>query len=422
MKKKNQIIKLCVIILVMILAAVLFITGLPLSNIFGVYDIQPVSSLIKYGLDFTGGVYVVLQANETDTQITQDTLEKAVTIIRSRIDSLGVSEPEISQQGSDKIRISIPDISDEQAAIDMIGKTAELTFVDPSGNVILTGADVKSSVYENYTDSYGASSPAVKLTFSDNGATLFSEATARLLNQKIYIMLDNEQLSDPTVNTQITDGVAYITNIGDKDTAMELATLIRAGALPVDFTVVQSQKIGATLGEDAFSKSIKGGLIGIALVLLFMLLVYKIPGLAADIALLIYTLIFVYIMALLKVTLTLPGIAGIVLSIGMAVDANIIIFERIKEELTLGKSAFASINSGFASAFKTVFDANITTIIAAAALFFFGSGTIRGFALTLMIGVCVSMFTAVVVTKNLIKSIVTIFGGQTLSFGRKAEI
>ncbi len=304
----------------------------------------------------------------------------------------------------------------------MIGKTAELRFTDPSGNVILTGADVESSVYDNYTDNYGMSSPAVKLTFSENGAQLFSEATARLLNQKIYIMLDDEQLSDPTVNVQITDGVAYITNIGDKETAMELATLIRAGALPVDFTVVQSQKIGATLGEDALSKSLNGGLIGAALILLFMLLIYKTPGFAADMALLIYILLFMYIMAFLKVTLTLPGIAGIVLSIGMAVDANIIIFERIKEEVTLGKSAFSSINSGFASAFKTVLDANITTIIAAAALFFFGSGTIRGFALTLMIGVCVSMFTAVVVTKNIIKSVVTIFGGQTLSFGRKADV
>ena len=422
MKKKNQIIKLCVIALVIILAAVIFISGLPISKLFGVYDIKPVSGLIKYGLDFTGGVYVVLQANETDTEITQDTLEKAVTIIRSRIDSLGVSEPEISQQGNDKIRISIPDIADEQAAIDMIGKTAELRFTDPSGNVILTGADVESSVYDNYTDNYGMSSPAVKLTFSENGAQLFSEATARLLNQKIYIMLDDEQLSDPTVNVQITDGVAYITNIGDKETAMELATLIRAGALPVDFTVVQSQKIGATLGEDALSKSLNGGLIGAALILLFMLLIYKTPGFAADMALLIYILLFMYIMVFLKVTLTLPGIAGIVLSIGMAVDANIIIFERIKEEVTLGKSAFSSINSGFASAFKTVLDANITTIIAAAALFFFGSGTIRGFALTLMIGVCVSMFTAVVVTKNIIKSVVTIFGGQTLSFGRKADV
>ena len=321
MKKKNQIIKLCVIALVIILAAVIFISGLPISKLFGVYDIKPVSGLIKYGLDFTGGVYVVLQANETDTEITQDTLEKAVTIIRSRIDSLGVSEPEISQQGNDKIRISIPDIADEQAAIDMIGKTAELRFTDPSGNVILTGADVESSVYDNYTDNYGMSSPAVKLTFSvydnytdnygmsspavkltfsENGAQLFSEATARLLNQKIYIMLDDEQLSDPTVNVQITDGVAYITNIGDKETAMELATLIRAGALPVDFTVVQSQKIGATLGEDALSKSLNGGLIGAALILLFMLLIYKTPGFAADMALLIYILLFMYIMAFLK--------------------------------------------------------------------------------------------------------------------------
>lgn len=184
--------------------------------------------------------------------------------------------------------------------------------------------------------------------------------------------------------------------------------------------MVQAQSVGATLGQDSLSKAILGGIVGVALVMLFMLLVYKISGLAADLALAIYIVIFMYIIASLKVTLTLTGIAGIVLSVGMAVDANIIIFERIKEELALGKSALSSVDSGFSIAFKTVLDANVTTIIAAAALFLFGSGTIRGFALTLMIGVLVSMFTAVVVTKGFIKSIVIIFGNKTLFFAGKA--
>lgn len=418
MKKRKHVIKLCSIVIVLILAAVLFVTGLPLSRIAGVYDVEPVGSMINYGLDLTGGVYVVLQANEAE--VSEDTLEKAVTIIRQRIDSLGVNEPEISIQGSDKIRISIPDVEDEAAAIDLIGQTAKLQFEDPDGNVVVTGEHVVSSTYDNFTDANGVQTPAVKLMFNEEGTRLFAEATARLIGQVIYIKLDEEVISYPTVSTTITEGTAYITNIGDKEKAMELATLIRAGALPVDFEVVQAQSVGATLGQNSLSKAIFGGIIGFALIMLFMLVIYRTPGIAADLALVIYVAIFMYLISLLRVTLTLTGIAGIVLSIGMAVDANVIIFERIKEELALGKSPVTSVNSGFSIAFKTVLDANITTIIAALALFFFGSGTIRGFALTLMIGVAVSMFTAVLVTKSLIISIIEIFGGKALNFGRKA--
>ncbi|MBO4359902.1 MAG: protein translocase subunit SecD [Eubacteriaceae bacterium] len=405
--------------LAVILAVLVFVFGIPLSRIAGVYDVRPVGSMIKYGLDLTGVVYVVLQADESVTEVSEDTLEKAITIIRSRIDSLGVNEPEISIQGSNKIRVSIPSIEDEAAAVALIGQTAKLQFVDPDGNVILTGEHVQSSTYDNYTESTGVQTPAVKLVFDDEGAALFSEATARLIGQIIYIMLDDEVISSPKVNTQITEGTAYITGIGDKDTAMTLATLIRAGALPVDFTVVQAQSVGATLGQNSLQKALLGGIIGFGLIILFMLVFYRIPGLAADLALCIYVVIFLYIISLMKVTLTLTGIAGIVLSIGMAVDANVIIFERIKEELRLGKSPITSVNSGFSIAFRTVLDANVTTIIAALALFFFGSGTIRGFALTLMIGVAVSMFTAVVITKRLILAIVDIFGGSSLNFGKK---
>ena len=419
MKKRKQTIRLMLTVLAVILAVLVFVFGIPVSRIAGVYDVKPVGSMIKYGLDLTGGVYVVLQADESVTEVSEDTLEKAITIIRSRIDSLGVNEPEISIQGSNKIRVSIPSIEDEAAAVALIGQTAKLQFVDPDGNVIVTGEHVQSSTYDNYTESTGVQTPAVKLIFDDEGAALFSEATARLIGQVIYIMLDDEVISAPKVNTQITEGTAYITGIGDKDAAMNLATLIRAGALPVDFTVVQAQSVGATLGQNSLSKALFGGVIGFCLIILFMLVFYRIPGLAADLALCIYVVIFLYIISLMKVTLTLTGIAGIVLSIGMAVDANVIIFERIKEELRLGKSPITSVNSGFSIAFRTVLDANVTTIIAALALFFFGSGTIRGFALTLMIGVAVSMFTAVVVTKRLILAIVDIFGGSSLNFGKK---
>lgn len=415
MKKGKHIAKLCMLVLVVILASVIFITGLPISKLFGVYDIKPVSELISYGLDLTGGVYVVLQADESEAEVTADTLDKAIAIIRNRIDSLGLKEPEITKQGTNRIRISIPNIEDEAEAMELIGKTAELTFVDPDGNVILTGAHVKSSTYDTYTDSYGMASPAVKLVFDEEGAALFEEATAANIGKVITIKLDDEVISAPTVNSTITGGEAYITNIGDKDEAMQLAVLIRAGALPVDFEVVQAQSIGPSLGQNSLELSLRGGIIGSILILLFMIIFYRIMGIAADIALSIYIVLFLYIMALLEVTLTLPGIAGIVLSIGMAVDANVIIFERIREEIALGKSPLSAINSGFSRAFTTVLDANVTTLIAGTALFFFGSGTIRGFALTLIIGVLVSMFTAVFVTKRIIISIINIFGGKVLT-------
>lgn len=420
MKKGKHIVKLCILLLVIVLAVVIFINGLPLSKIAGVYDIKPIKDLINYGLDLTGGVYVVLQADESETEVTDDTLDKAIAIIRTRIDSLGLKEPEITKQGQNRIRVSIPNVENEQEALDMIGQTAELTFVGPDGEVILTGSNVESSTYDTYYNEYNVGSPAVKITFDTEGTQLFAEATAKYIGQIITIKLDDEEISTPTVNSVISAGEAYITNIGDKETAMNLAVLIRAGALPVDFEVVQAQSIGPSLGQNSLQSGIKGGIIGVVLVLIFMLIFYRAQGIAADIALSIYIVLFLYIMALLGVTLTLPGIAGIVLSIGMAVDANVIIFERIKEELKLGKSPMAAINSGFSRAFVTVLDANVTTIIAGAALFLFGSGTIRGFALTLIIGVLVSMFTAVFITKRLVTAIVDLFGGQVLT-GRIKE-
>ena len=414
MKKGKSIRGLAILTLVLILAVLIFLNGLPVSKILGVYDIKPIKNLISYGLDLTGGVYVVLQADESEGEITEDTIERTIAIIRTRIDSLGLNEPEISQQGSNRISISIPNVENEQQALDMIGRTAELTFVDPNGNVILTGANIETAVYDTFYDTYSVGSPAVKITFDADGASIFAKATAEFINQVITIKLDDEIISQPTVSAVITDGEAWITGINDKSEAMNLATLIRAGALPVKFEVVQTSTIGPTLGQNSLQKGLIGGIIGTVLILIFMIVFYKYLGLAADMALGIYIILFMYIMALLRVTLTLPGIAGIVLSIGMAVDANVIIFERIKDEVSLGKSAYASINSGFSRAFRTVLDANITTIIAGLALFLFGSGTIKGFALTLMIGVIISMFTAILVTKQLIILITNIFGQKTV--------
>lgn len=396
-------------VLLILLGSILFFYGLPISKVAGVYDVVPLKDLLNYGLDLTGGVYVVLEAKENDSEkLSDDTMAKAISTIRTRIDSLGVKEPTISQQGSNKIRISIPDIDDQQEALDLIGKTAKLEFIDPNGNVILDGSHIKSAKAESQT-SQGSSieEPIVSLEFTKEGTKLFAAATKEFMNQIIEIHLDGKMISNPEVQAEITDGKAIISNIGDKEEATNLATLIKAGALPVDLEIVEVRSIGPTLGQDSLNSSLKAGLIGVLLVFVFMLLVYRLPGFIADINLMIFLLIYMILMSLLGVTLTLPGIAGIILSVGMAVDANVIVFERIKEELRLGKSKLAAIDSAYKRAFTTIFDSNITTIIAGVVLYFLGSGTIKGFALTLMIGILVSMFTAVVVTKKVIKMVVS---------------
>ena len=417
MNRNKSIVRIGVIILALVLATVIFFNGLPISKVIGVYDIKPVKDMISYGLDLTGGVYVVLQADESGGQIEDDTLDKAIAIIRTRIDSLGLNEPSITKQGSNRIRISIPDIEDESAAIEIIGKTAQLEFVAPDGTIILTGEHVKNAEYASYYNStYGTYSPSVKLTLTDEGKEIFSEATAKYINQTISIKLDGEVLKTPTVSAQITDGISYITGLDSQEEATQLAILIKAGALPVSFSVVQTQTIGPTLGQDSLEKGLIGGVVGFCLILLFMLIFYKLPGLAADIALVIYVVMMMFVLALFKVTLTLPGIAGIVFSIGMAVDANIIIYQRIREEIQNGKTVMYALNSGYSRALTSVLDANITTLIAGYALFLFGSGTIRGFALTLMIGVLLSMFTSIFVTKRILKNVIAIKGEASPSF------
>lgn len=397
--------KLLIVFVLVVLSIVVFFYGLPVSRLFGVYDLEPVKDNLSYGLDLTGGVYVVLEAQETQGEeaITEETLSKAISTIRTRIDALGVKEPTIVSQGNNRIRVSIPDIDDAESALEVIGKTASLEFVAEDGTVVLTGKNVASAKYATQENTYGVNEPVVALTFDEEGTRLFAAATKQYLNQTISIRLDGEEISAPTVQAEITDGQAVITNINDVEAAQQIATLISAGALPVDFEVVQVQRIGAVLGEYSLQKSLLAGGIGILLVLVFMVVFYKSLGFVADIALIIYMVIYMYIMALLKVTLTLPGVAGIILSVGMAVDANIIIFERIKEEYKLGKSWSASLAGGFKYGMNTIVDSNTTTIIAGLILYFFGSGTVKGFALTLCIGIVVSMFTAISVTRFLLR-------------------
>ncbi|MBC3898298.1 protein translocase subunit SecD [Acetobacterium malicum] len=369
----------------------------------GVYDIGNVSNNINYGLDLTGGVNVVLEAQATDDDpVTAEKIESAMLTIRQRIDTLGVSEPTITKQGDNRIRVSIPSVSDQEEALDLIGKTAQLEFVGPDGTVILTGKDVVDSKGVMQTDSTGLEKAVVTLKFSEEGTKLFADATQKYIGQAIQIKLDDEIISSPTVNVAITNGEAVIEGIGDIEEAGNLASLIRGGALPVKLVPIEVRTVGPTLGQNSLDKSIYAGMIGIGLVLIFMLIFYRGLGIIADMALIIFIIIFMIILTALNVTLTLPGIAGLILTIGMAVDANVIIFERIKEEARLGKSLLTAIDAGFSRAFSTILDSNVTTLIAGFVLFFLGSGSVQGFAVTLILGILVSMFTAVVITKQLV--------------------
>jgi protein-export membrane protein SecD len=388
----------------------------------GSFEIKSIRDSIKLGLDIEGGVAIVYEAK---TDLTGNELSAAIDqsigILTKRVDSLGLTEPKISRQGDDRIRIEMPGVTDATEAIESIGKTAKLEFVLVDRNSIayegmksdefvytpiLSGSQVRTSNVA--TDEYN--NPAVGLEFDSTGTRLFREATAQartfdpINGGQIAILLDNEVISAPYTKVEIIDGKAIIMGNFTFEKASVLASLIRGGALPIELEEVQTSIIGATLGIGALNSSTKAAAIGFSIVVLFMIGYYRYPGLIASMALLLYASLLLFILVGLKATLTLPGIAGIVLSVGMAVDANVIIFERIKEEVSNGKSLRAAITSGFHRAIHTIVDANVTTFIAAVILYYFGSGPVQGFAVTLMVGIATSMFTAIVVTRILIRS------------------
>ncbi|NPV42515.1 MAG: protein translocase subunit SecD [Firmicutes bacterium] len=369
----------------------------------GEYKVIPVKEGINLGLDLQGGVYVLLEAQENEGQtVTNEKMMGAVEVIRGRVDELGVAERIIARQGEKRIRVELPGVKDTEKALSIIGQTASLRFVGPDKSVVLTGNDVKDA-----RAIYGPNNePMVSLKLNPEGKDKFAEATEKFLGQRIAIYLDERIISAPVVESVITAGEAVIEGLPNIDKAGELAMLIRAGALPVDLTIKEIRAVGPSLGADSLERSLNAGQIGLILVLLYMIAYYRLPGLIANFALILYIIIVLMIFVGLRATLTLPGVAGLILSIGMAVDANVIIFERIKEELKNGKTLRASIDSGFARAFRAILDANVTTLIAAGVLFYLGSGPIRGFAVTLSIGILVSMFTAIVVTKYMLKLLV----------------
>ncbi len=358
---------------------------------------------LKLGLDLRGGAEVVLQAlPEEGEAVTADDMEALKEVIRKRVDNMGVSEPIIQLEGDDRIIVQLAGVDDPDEAIELVGKTAKLEFVDPYGNVLLTGSDLADARGVRNSGASVGEENAISLTFSDEGTKKFAQATQRFLGQVIKIYIDDECVVSATVQTPITNGQAQITGGYTLEEAISQAAILKGGALPVDVDVMSKRTVGPSLGADSLEKSIEAGVLGMVLLLVFIIGYYRLPGVVAAVSLVAYTLVLTWLISWLNITLTLPGIAGFVLSIGMAVDANIIIYERLREELASGKSLRASVVSAFRRALWTILDSNITTLIAAAVLFQFGTGSVQGFAVTLAVGIVVSMFSALFITHYLL--------------------
>lgn len=372
------------------LLVLLFAVGL-----FGFFGYDTMDD-IKLGLDLAGGVSITYQA--TNENPTSEEMSDTIYKLQQRVQNYS-TEAEVYQEGSNRINIDIPGVSDANAILEELGKPGSLMFTDESGKVILTGDQV-ASAKAGIVEQNGMKSYVVSLTFTDQGTKDFAAATTENVGKRIAIIYDGMMYSNPVVREAITGGQCQIDGMTSYEEAENLAATIRIGSLSLELEELRSNVVGAKLGEEAISTSLKAGAIGFAIVAVFMIAAYLIPGVAAVLALCLYVGVILILLAAFEVTLTLPGIAGIVLSIGMAVDANVIIFTRIKEEIGLGKTVKSAIKTGFAKALSAIVDGNVTTLIAAAVLYFRGSGTVKGFATTLAIGIVLSMITALFVTKG----------------------
>ncbi len=361
----------------------------------------------KLGLDLVGGSRLVLEAQQTETiaEITQDHMTSLQFAIENRVNKLGVAETVVQREGERRLVVEIPDVTDLEKAKQFIGETAELEFkkmgmVNGQMEWVSTGLTGKDLEKSMPTSNPNNGKWAVSLEFNNEGAKKFATLTRELTGKQMAIFFNGELQSAPNVNEPITGGHAQITGDFTYEQVKQMVDLLNAGALPVPAKIIEENTVGPTLGADSIARSKLAGIVGLGLVMLFMLAYYRVPGIIATIALCIYGLILFALFKIIPVTLTLAGIAGFILSVGMAVDANILIFERTKEELRAGRTLFTAINSGFDRAFTSIWDSNITTIISCAILYTFGSSIVKGFALTLALGVIVSMFTAITVTRN----------------------
>jgi preprotein translocase subunit SecD len=388
----------------------------------------------KRGLDIQGGMHLVLQAQPTDKikEITPQVMNAAIGVVRSRVDGLGVSEPFIQPKGDDQIIVDMPGIKDKDEALRILGTTAVLTFrahqadfpggtpapaarapgaaptlengrAQTSNDWVLTGLEgtmVTSARIEPLDGGW-----AVSAEFNQEGAERLTAVSRQLLHKPLAIFLDDRLISDPIVQTELNGGNIQITGNFDAKEANELMIVLKAGSLPVPLTVIENRSVDAALGAESVRASLIAGIVGVALIMGFMALYYRLPGMVANLALVIYGFLVLAVFKLIPVTLTVPGIAGFILSMGMAVDANILIFERTKEELQQGKTLYAAIEAGFQRAFTAIVDSNVTTLLSCGILFYFGTGLVKGFALTLAVGVVVSMFTAITVSRYLLHGV-----------------
>ncbi|MBR6737936.1 MAG: protein translocase subunit SecD [Clostridia bacterium] len=426
-KVKSAIILAVIVLFTAILGVADFCNTFPLPKFIenGIKDFNSIGSTIGLGIDLKGGYVGVLTPKLDEGQENADIdelFESAVDILQARLENKGYTEATITIQGigaSREIRVEIPEVDNAEEVLEVIGSAGKLTFEDSSGTVYLEGADI-ADCQAGY-DQDGE--PIVQLKFTQQGTKKFSEATAALTSKQLYIKLDGEVVSAPTVNEQITSESAQITGIATPEEASNIAAIIKGGRLELEFELASSNKISATLGENALPASVIAGAIGLVIVFIIMILNYRGLGVASSIALSIYTVLLVVLLALIPwVQLTLPGIAGVILSIGMAVDANVIIFERIKEEYANGKTVTSAINVGFKRAFITIFDSNITTVLAAIVLWILCPGSIKGFAITLLVGILLSMFTAIVITRFIVKLLFNISEGKPSFFALKREV
>lgn len=373
---------------------------------------------IELGLDLAGGVsitYEIDEKNPSDTDVS-DTIYK----LQKRVENYS-TEAEVYKEGSNRITVEIPGVSDANAILEELGKPGDLSFKLEDGTEVLTGSNIKSAE-AGTTEEKGIKNYVVSLSMDATGAEAFATATSNNIGKPIYIYYDGEVVSAPTVNSAITDGECVIENMESFEAAEELASTIRIGALPLTLTELHSNVVGAKLGQDAIRTSLMAGLIGLIVIFLFMTLIYRFPGFLAGIALFAYVILDLLAINGFNATLTLPGIAGVLLAIGMAVDANVIIFTRIREEIAAGKSVINSIKSGYDKALSAILDGNITTLIAAVVLWVKGSGTVKGFAQTLAIGIILSMFTALFVTKKLMISCYELGVRDEKFYGRAKEV
>lgn len=357
---------------------------------------------IILGLDLSGGVSITYEAVGDEAPSTED-MKDTIYKLQQRVTGYS-TEAQVYQEGSDRINIEIPGVSDANKILEELGKPGSLEFRLTDGTVVLTGTQVTTATAKQQQNSMGNREYVVQLDLNDDGAEAFAKATTENVGKQIEIVYDDEVISAPRVNEAITGGTAIISGMANAEEAQNLASSIRIGSLSLELQEIRSNVVGAQLGEDAIRTSLIAGAIGLAIVIIFMIAVYALPGVCAGIALIIYTLMMLLLLNAFDLTLTLPGIAGIILSIGMAVDANVIIYARIREEISAGTSVKGAIRTGFKKALSAILDGNITTLIAALILGIMGTGSVKGFAQTLALGIVLSMFTALVISRLLITS------------------